>query len=486
MLEFVSFILSCILFAYGVRMVIFLWVAWKYHSKSIQILHHSPAVSTLKSPERSNVRSVNTFHENVILYDSLRFSSLEKKEQLSNSRNGERSTQFEPGLSRFSNYESDPVISIIIATNNEEGVVARLLSSLETLNYDSDRFEIIVVDDSTDSTLKILEQWTNRLKNLKIIRRSQRIGNKGGALNLALESLRKDSSWVIIIDADTILPPDTIERFLYFTNGCEGSCEAIQGYCIPYNKYIGEANWVSRGVEFRLAQRNMIEFVAKNKLHLTVQITGSLFMIKTSLIRQIGFSTDICEDWDLTLNLYFREQDSNQHNTNILFDETLNALNQAPVSFLSYFSQRLRVSEGHTRGFIKKIPRLFLQKRPLKNKIEIFFTGFRYLRYLLILSVLLLDFSGLFLTGPIKLNMFFMMSFALQLLCIGIFVLVNGLTLVICRRSFHYTLNFLTSELIVEFFVSPALMIGSLLGIFRKSGSFHRTHRIRGLLKESV
>ena len=176
-------------------------------------------------------------------------------------------------------------MSVIIATNNEEDVIERLLKSLEMLTYSQDRFEVIVVDDSKDLTAKILEDWTKRMKNLTIIKRKLRIGSKGRALNLALESLRKDSSWVIIIDADTILPSDIIEQFLSHTNGSQDKFQAIQGYCIPYNSRFnsnsGFANWVSRGIEFRLAQRNMIEFVAKKKLGFPVQITGNLFMIKT-------------------------------------------------------------------------------------------------------------------------------------------------------------------------------------------------------------
>lgn len=88
-------------------------------------------------------------------------------------------------------------------------------------------------------------------------------------------------------------------------------------------------------------------------------------MVKTSVLKQVRFSTDVCEDWDLTLDLYLREDGSEQCSVNVLFDETLNARNQAPVSLLSYFNQRLRVSEGHTRGFIKMIPRLMLQKQTM-------------------------------------------------------------------------------------------------------------------------
>ena len=251
----------------------------------------------------------------------------------------------EIGSTQSPEYILNPVISLIIATNNEESVIGTLLNSLEKLTYNPMRFEIIIVDDSTDATIQILEERKKRMQNLKVIK-GKMTGSKGAALNLAVKNLRYDTSWVIILDADVILPPDIIEQFLEILSNSKRMYSVIQGYCIPYNNGIyqnGESkNWVSRGVEFRLALRNRIEFVARDKLHLPVQITGSLFMIKNSILQKTGFSTDLCEDWDLTLQLYIRENDTNNtqnknnselSTSNIHFSECLNAWNQSPTSF---------------------------------------------------------------------------------------------------------------------------------------------------------
>ena len=117
-----------------------------------------------------------------------------------------------------------------------------------------------------------------------------------------------------------------------------------------------------------------------------------------------------------------------------------------------------------------------------KNKIEIFFTGARYLRYLFILSILLLDFVIFSEAGP-TLNVYEMVAYTVQILCIAIFALARVLGFLICRSYVHYTFAFMISELIVEICVSPALIIGSLLGIIRKKGSFYRTQRIGDTVK---
>ena len=504
MLEVASLLLSLFLFGYGIRMLLFLYKSQKYHAESTQIVHQSPPISMLKTLGMSYNSNHVTTNQNIVFRDNARKGVLHPDIAPNYSRPNyneflENLDSPELRLSSHLELESYPVVSLVIATYNEESVIENLLKSLEMLTYDRNKWEVIVVDDSTDSTSRILEEWTKRMENLKIIKRSQRFGWKGGALNLALEYLRKDSAWIIILDADMILPLDIIEKFLGTLYNSKKKCNAIQGYCLPYNNYFkpktGFSNWVSKGVEFRLAQRNIIEFVARDKLDLPVQITGSLFMIKSSILKELGFSTDICEDWDLTLQLYLRENDkidltdsknnSRLCESNILFEENLNAESQMPTSFSSYFKQRLRVSEGHTRGFIKMIPKLIKHKQPLKNKIEIFLTGCLYLRYIIFICLLILDLVTLIMFNSNIFNIYSILCLSVQLFCLISIIITNVLAVVICNKSRHYDLTFLVSKLFLDICTFPALVIGSLLAVLRKKGTFYRTERIAGNIQIS-
>jgi cellulose synthase/poly-beta-1,6-N-acetylglucosamine synthase-like glycosyltransferase len=502
MLEAVSLFMSLFLFIYGIRMLVFVCVSRKYRSKPVQITHQStpqPMMNMMNIIDNfKNDRHV-TNNENIILSDNVRKQILETNVtpnyiSLHHNDTAGSSKVPESRISTYAEYYSFPVVSLLVATRNEESVIGKLLKSLQMLTYDRSRFEVIVVDDSTDSTLRILEEWTNRIENLKIIKRSERIGWKGGALNLALEYLRKDSSWALILDADMIVPPNIIEEFFAILFNSKKICNAIQGYCTPYNSYFYPSeisNWVSKGVEFRLAQRNMVEFAARDKLNLPVQITGSLFMIKSSILKEIGFSTDLCEDWDLTLQLYLREHDkinstepnnnSKLSKTNILFDGNLNAGCQMPTSFSSYFKQRVRVSEGHTRGFFKMIPTLIKHKQPLKNKVEIFLTGMRYLKYAFILSLLLVDLYMLILLDSKIFNIYSLTSYSIQLFCLFSFIIANLMGIIICNRNGQYDFTCLLSKLFLDICTLPALIIGSLLGILRNKGTFHKTRRISNM-----
>jgi len=384
-----------------------------------------------------------------------------------------------------------PIVSILVATRNEESVIGELLDSIDKLTYDKKRYEVIIVDDSIDSTFQILEKWEKHIANLKIVKRSRSVGWKGGALTLALKFMRGDSQYVIVVDADVILPCDIIQQFMSVVQrNNTKDCNVIQGYCIPDNSawlsHSTTSNWVSMGVEFRLAQRNMIEFFAKDKLNLPLQITGSLSLIKSPILREIGFSNDLCEDWDLTLQLYLRgyglttaqNNDTNNSKSHILFHEKLNATNQAPNSFVSYFKQRLRVSEGHTRGFIKMIPCLVKSIQPLKSKLEITLTGFQYLKNIFIFSLLMINLCALIIADFRIFNPVWLASIITQSFCMISVFLFNVTGFVLCAKKTRYNSTHVLSKLFLDFCTLPAFVTGSTLGIIRKKGSFYETRRI--------
>jgi hypothetical protein len=87
-----------------------------------------------------------------------------------------------------------PFISIFVATHNESVVIERLLKYFAALSYPTDRFEIIIVDDSTDDTCQKIQTMSSDLQNLKVIHRDNRAGWKGGALNVALQAMDKRAS----------------------------------------------------------------------------------------------------------------------------------------------------------------------------------------------------------------------------------------------------------------------------------------------------
>lgn len=412
----------------------------------------------------------------------------------------------------FKKMDHEPFVSVFIASYNEQQVIEHLMKSCAALTYDRNNFEIIVVDDSEDETFHILKIWEKRIPNLKVIHRNNRKGWKGGALNVAINNMSPKSSYALIVDADNILSSHILESFVSRFNECnlkENTIEAIQGYPVPtvyYNDNDSKpdtfdqvreySNWVSKAIDFRLAKRNLIEFVAKDKLCLPIQITGSLFMMRSEVIKLLGFSEDLTEDWDLTLGLYFspncmstyiqqcpnhknRQQNNNIGTRKVLYDPSLISYSSIITKFGAYFRQRMRVSEGHTRGFRKNISNILTSKKTVRDKIELFFMGLQYSKFIAVAILIITDFLLVLSNGlDFALNDNFMkMSLSVQAVILSMAIVIGFIAFNACTTIRCYNVKDVLYLLFLGSCTIPAFVIGSLYGLFRDEGIFYKTER---------
>ena len=367
-----------------------------------------------------------------------------------------------------------PFVSILVAAYNEHSVINRLMLSCSQLTYGRNNFEILVVDDSTDATLQELKKWQSTISNLKIFHRISRDGWKGGALNMAIQKMNKKSTYALIVDADHVLEKDTLQKFMECFTVSKNKLAVVQGFPIPSIR--SQENWIARGVYFRLVKRNLIEFVAKNDMELPMQITGSLFMIRSNVLKKVKLSHDLTEDWELTLDLHLKHQALDYKK--IIFYPLAIAHCEAPVKLYTYFKQRLRVSEGHTRGFRKQLPSLLKSSLPLGKKIELFFMGTRYAKFLLISALIVADLLRLASDDilPIESSLFFVSSVAIQAFSLSLYVINNLVSTNLLGTHFGYKdALYLVAINACTF---PAFVIGSLRGILRQNGVFHKTDRM--------
>jgi cellulose synthase/poly-beta-1,6-N-acetylglucosamine synthase-like glycosyltransferase len=107
-----------------------------------------------------------------------------------------------------------PAVTIQLAIFNEATVVRRLLQSVARIDYPRDRFEIQVLDDSTDETVHIARQCVAELRDAGIdvayLHREDRVGYKAGALAAGLEVAKGEL--LALFDADFVPPPDFLRK----------------------------------------------------------------------------------------------------------------------------------------------------------------------------------------------------------------------------------------------------------------------------------
>ena len=119
-------------------------------------------------------------------------------------------------IKRIRTTDFTPKVSIIIAMRNEENEIERLLKSLQSQIYPTNKLEFILVNDhSTDNTLKLLEQ--SELDNLQIIDLLDGEYGKKNAIKKAVEFANGEI--ILVSDADcSFIPYWTQTMVNYFAD----------------------------------------------------------------------------------------------------------------------------------------------------------------------------------------------------------------------------------------------------------------------------
>lgn len=254
-----------------------------------------------------------------------------------------------------------PFVSIHLATYNEKRVLNRLLTAVTSMDYEN--YEVIIVDDSTDDTIEVLNQWRNHPR-LKIIHRQSRSGFKGGALQEALKISNPKAEFVLVFDADFIPYPDTITQFLKYFQNTTGNLDprvvakskiaAVQGY--QWHVLNKSENWVTRGVRSEYAGSYVIERSGEEIYSGLKQIAGSVYMIRADVLKRMGWGTSITEDFQLTLRLY-------EQGYKVVYTPYIQAPAEAVSTIKRLIRQRMRWAEGHSHNVKLMFLRLLIGRR---------------------------------------------------------------------------------------------------------------------------
>ena len=180
-----------------------------------------------------------------------------------------------------------PILSIIIPAYNRPVAVTRCLSQLRTMEYDEQRIELILIDDSsTDNTYDVLQSFIADFSNIITLKRKE---NSGGASVPRNDGLNISSGqWILFIDSDDYITPDAItDAFAVIEND-----SATDMVCMPYFKAEG-----SRRATMTSAFPNPDTVTGLNftqtRLYNSLNAVGKLF--RSSLIKgyRIHFPTTI-------------------------------------------------------------------------------------------------------------------------------------------------------------------------------------------------
>ncbi len=222
--------------------------------------------------------------------------------------------------------------AILIPARNEEKVIGNLIDSLHSQNYPKDKYQIYVISNNcVDNTKQVANNH-----NAKVIECDEKVKTKGEVLKYTFNKLKdnKEIDAYIIFDADNIIHPD----FLKEMNKCiESGYRVAEGYRDAKNP---SDNWLSGSYALFYLFQNVFFNRSRMGLNASSSINGTGFMIKKSLIDEMGFNTHtLTEDVEFTgicaLN-----------NEKIAFVEKAITYDEYPSKFSESWKQRKRWSAG--------------------------------------------------------------------------------------------------------------------------------------------
>jgi cellulose synthase/poly-beta-1,6-N-acetylglucosamine synthase-like glycosyltransferase len=256
----------------------------------------------------------------------------------------------------------EPFVSIMAPGYNEEKVIDGAIGSLVSLDYP--RYEVVIIDDgSTDGTFARARAWAERPGTVPVRAFTKPNGGKATALNFGIRRAR--GNFVLCIDTDSALTPDTLRvTARHFLDPHVG---AVAGNVKVVNRN-NLITWL-QALEY-VEGLNMLRR-AQAFFHLVNIVPGPLGLFRRSAVLEVGgYPHDtFAEDADLTLLLLER-------GWKIRYEPRAVSLTEAPEEFTPLLKQRYRWTRGLLQAMRKRSGYLFGRNVPTPVRLTLFYMIF--------------------------------------------------------------------------------------------------------------
>ncbi len=255
-----------------------------------------------------------------------------------------------------------PFVTVQLPIFNERYVVERLIDNIVQLDYPKDKFEIQVLDDSTDDTVDISRAKVNEYQakgfDIKLVTRTNRSGYKAGALKEATPKAKGE--FIAIFDADFLPNKDFLKKTIsHFKNPKVGVVQTKwehinQGYSL-----------LTELQAFQLNVHFTVEQYGRKAGNLMLQFNGTGGVWRKECIEEAGgWEADtLTEDLDLSYRAQLKGWE-------IVFLEGVLAPAELPAEINGLKSQQFRWMKGGAETAKKILPTVWRSNLTLMQKIH--------------------------------------------------------------------------------------------------------------------
>ncbi|MFM7006183.1 MAG: glycosyltransferase [Flavobacteriales bacterium] len=247
-----------------------------------------------------------------------------------------------------------PKVTVQLPMFNEMYVAERIIETVAQMDYPRDKFQIQVLDDSTDETKDIIAnkcaEVAARGINIQHVHRIDRTGYKAGALDAAMDKV--EGEFIAIFDADFVPSQDFLLRTIpYFNSDKVGVVQTRWGHLNKDYSLLTELQ------AFGLNGHFAIEQGGRNASGHYINFNGTAGVWRRATIDDAGgWEHDtITEDLDLS----YRAQ---MKGWRFVYLEEVESPAELPITMSALKSQQHRWMKGGAEVFIKMWKRLATTK----------------------------------------------------------------------------------------------------------------------------
>ena len=253
----------------------------------------------------------------------------------------------------------EPPVTIQLPIFNERHVVKRLIEAVANIDWPADRFQIQILDDSTDDTRQLVATTIAQFRakgaqmQFEHIHRTNRAGFKAGALQHGLASATGE--FIAIFDADFIPPPDFLRKTVpCFSDENVGCVQTRWDHVNPESSRLTQAQALGIDGHF------LIEQTARHSCEAFLNFNGTAgIWRRTCMLDAGGWQGDtLTEDLDLSYRAQLR-------GWRIFYQPEVTVPAELPVQLNAFKHQQFRWAKGSMQTALKLIPDLWRARRPL-------------------------------------------------------------------------------------------------------------------------
>lgn len=222
--------------------------------------------------------------------------------------------------------------SVLISARNEGPNLSRFLATI--LKQDYPIFEVIIIDDnSTDDTSKILNQYKDQYPYLRVIKiKHKKSAGKKEGLQIGIMNAKYE--WLVFTDADCFPTSDQWLRKL--ASKCDEKTNIILGYS-PYRK---ENGWLNDFIRYETFMTAVIYGTFTMSGMPYMGVGRNMAYKKSTFLTTVNkekFEKTASGDDDLAINAM-----ANNHNTVLQFEEKARVISIPKTTFSDFIKQKTR------------------------------------------------------------------------------------------------------------------------------------------------